>query len=160
MTTAHQRTAQKGYRHMAMARRLLAARGALIETAYNAVRFVPIEGQPGKLRPMSTRHDLYGVWDAVCVEIRQKESKTSVVISELVRMTYFVQVTSAGNISARRKKIHASAFPCTPEDMLLGYRGRGIFRVLRGPRFDGEGEDVKVPPPVKKAKRETARAAG
>jgi hypothetical protein len=155
MKTPHQRSTEKGRAAMAMARRIFEARGALIETAPNVVRWRPDLTQPRgpdgkpKLVPFSTRHDFFTIWDALVVEEDPDRR----------RHTYFVQVTEVGNMGHRRAKILANRFPCAVGDLLMGYRGRGVFRVLRGPTFDGEAEEWKVPAPkAVKAQQDEALA--
>lgn len=129
-------TTAKGHAAMAMAARFFEARGEIIEKAYSVVTWIP----KGAARvPISRRHDFFGVWDAIVVPT-----------DDIGRRVYFVQVTEISNVSHRREKILASGFPCTPNDLLMGYRGRGVFRVLRGPRFDEQAEEWKAPPPVKR----------
>lgn len=132
-------TTAKGHAAMDMAKRIFAARRALVETAPNVVLWIPDPKHFGKRMPISRRHDFWGVWDAIVVEEDPER-----------RHTYFVQVTAVGDMGRRRHKILDSHFPCTVGDLLMGYRGRGVFRVLRGPLFEGQGEEWRVPPPVKK----------
>lgn len=158
MATAHQKTQQKGYRHMALARRVFAARGAWMHSARNALVWRPNPAGPG-LVPRSISHDLFGVWDLCVVEVQPCADASHGPTCAGTQWRYLVQVTDANNMHARRIKIRASGFPCTSNDLLMAYRGRGVFQVLRGPRFDTkDAEDVRVPPAVKTPKREKATA--
>lgn len=141
--TARQRSTAKGHAAVAMARRIFEARGAIMESAPNVVRWIPAVDATGgaKMIPRSMRHDFFGVWDLIVVEPASLH---------MDRPTFFVQVTEVGHLSHRRTKILESGFPTTVLDLVMGYRGRGVFRVLRGPRFEGEGEEWKVPAPGKK----------
>jgi hypothetical protein len=143
MRTARQKTTEKGRRIMRVAKRLLEDRGALVATAANALKWLKT---PSGMRPISVRHDFFGIWDAVCVEIEIGRRTLSD-----VRIVYFVQVTDVDNMSHRRDKILASGFPCTSDDLILGMRPRTRkFRVLRGPRFDGTPGEWTAPPEPKK----------
>jgi hypothetical protein len=132
-----------------LAKRYFEATGCLVETAPNVVRWVPktVEvSEPGAIGvgyvkdttmvPRSQRHDFFGIWDVIAVRYTGR---------------CFVQVTDSAHMSARRQKVLASRFPCTGADQIWGYKGRGWFRVWRGPEFDaGTEELVKVPPKAKK----------
>lgn len=133
-------TTDKGQRLVRLARDILVANGYRVELAPNVVRWVPrptnhaVAGYPedrppGRLRPISMRHDWFGIWDLMFLN------------SGTVRA--FAQVTTLDNVAARRKKILASGFPAMSCDCLLGYvPGRARhFRVYRGPTFERwEGE--------------------
>lgn len=137
MRTAHQRASDKGHRIEQLAKRMFENQGYLVETAPKVVRWLKLPGQDG-LKPRSSRHDFFGVWDLIIV-----------LGPGLVQ---FVQVTDEHNVSARRKKILASGFPHRSDDLLLAYAGRGRFRVFMGPTFAGETTAMCVPrlPPKKK----------
>jgi hypothetical protein len=154
-TAARQRSTAKGHAAVAMAKRFFEARSrpglpVLIETAPNVVIWIPVQkgNFAGPKIPRSTRHDFFGVWDLLVVEPYRMASSL-VPAGHVTRAVYFVQVTETSNLSHRKAKILASGFPCSEEDLVMGYRGRGVFRVLRGPRFDHE-EEWRVPPPKKK----------
>src|SRR5262245_26084040 len=140
----------KGRATMQMAKRCLEARGALwIETAVNAAKWVP---GPQGMRPISVRHDFFGLWDAICARAHHGGIADGRNFGP-GRVVYFVQATAVGDMARRRTKILESGFPCVFEDLLMGYRGRGKFRVLRGPRFDGAAEEWKAPRRDRKAPR-------
>lgn len=126
---------------MAMARRFFDTQGCLVETAVNVVRWIAPKEPGGPRMPISTRHDFFGVWDAIVIDATKPP----------VRTTFFIQVTSVENMSARRRKILDSGFPCGRADLVMGYRGGGRFRVLRGPTFELEAEEWKAPPPLRKS---------
>ena len=137
-------TTAKGQRLVRLARAAFEARGALVETAPNVVQWIPRKPGPGypplpagqTLRPISTRHDLYGVWDAICVTRDGAR--------------FFVQVTVAGELAHRRAKILASGFPHTALDCIAAYyQGRNRhFRLYRGGEaaFDRWEGDTLIPP--------------
>jgi len=117
-------TASKGRRLERLAKQVLEAKGYLVEMAPN--RMVHLAAG----RVISQRRDWFGVWDLCAVKHKRR----------------FVQVTTVDGVSARRRKIIASGFPCTPHDLLMGYvGGRGRhFRVYVGPAFDGEWEEWPI----------------
>lgn len=134
--TARQKSVAKGRYIMKIARRLFESQGAMVEVARNHVRFFPKKSGPG-LFPLSMRHDFFGVWDAIVVF---KPGNGRRVGAQRI----FIQVTDVGNMAHRKEKILSSGFPVSAHDLLLGYRGRSKFRVLRGPEFNS-AEEMKAP---------------
>lgn len=125
--------AAKGRRIQALARKILERDGWLVETAPNVVRWIRRRQRAGEvgadgLKPVSLRHDLWGVWDFACVAARDMGPGRAVA---------FVQVTTLHGVADRRRKILASGFPVTADDIILGYvSGRSRhFRCFRGPIF-------------------------
>ena len=137
----------KGRQVMKLAERVFLARGCHLEKAVNAVTWIPVKiagRMTGERRPISVQHDLFGIWDAVVVEPGRGFAAG--------RKTFFVQVTTAEHLWNRRKKILAAGFPCTVDDLVMAYLGRGQFRVVRGPTFDvKQAETWRVPPPGQRA---------
>lgn len=139
-------TTDKGQRLVRLARAALEARGALVETAPNVVRWIPAKRSashlPGRaesrngLRPVSLRHDFFTCWDLLVVTKNASR--------------FFVQVTVAGELAHRRAKILASGFPHTALDCIAAYYpGRNRhFRLYRGGEaaFDRWDGDTLVPP--------------
>lgn len=107
-------------------RSYLEAQGAVVEPAHNVVVWMP---GPGGRIPRSIAHDLFGIWDGVYV-------------TPTVRGFY--QVTDVTSCSAKRRKILASGFPVTPQDLIALYIPRRGFRVLRGPEFAMEPSEQWV----------------
>lgn len=141
--TARQRSTSKGRDIMKMAERVFLARGCLLDKAVAAVTWIPakVGGVPtGQRRPIAVKHDHFGIWDAVVVEPGRAFAAG--------RKTFFVQVTTAEHLWNRRKKILDAGFPCTVDDLVMAYLGRGVFRVVRGPGFAVKAAETwRVPTP-------------
>lgn len=121
-------TRAKGHRLERLARQCLETQGFRVETAPNVVVWIK-DPATGRQKPISTRHDFFGLWDLLAVGPSDGRG--------------FVQVATLDHIAHRRAKILASGFPCTRSDILAGYKGGRDrhFRLFRGPRFerwDGE----------------------
>ena len=134
-TTSSRRAAdRKGKELQRLAAAWLRELGCLVEVAHKGVAWIPKKAKlgappqagppkPQERVPISTRHDLFGLWDLALVWPDGRRG--------------YAQVTTADHVSHKRVAIITSGFPCTAEDMVLGYEGgRGrSFRVLRGPGF-------------------------
>jgi hypothetical protein len=136
----------KGLRLQRLARECLEAEGWLVEAAQNAVVWVQdkrrtaisIAGMKPALRPISIHHDIFGLWDLIAVHE---------VLNPRHRNIALIQVTVLEHISERRRTIIKSGFPCSTDDMLLGWKGGHDrhFRVFRGPAFERwEGECLRL----------------
>lgn len=132
-------TARKGRELVQLAAKHLRSLGNRVETTRMAVRWLPwaqappylrAKFPPGSLVPMSKRADFFNIWDLVYVSAGGNPRG-------------FAQVTVASQLSARRRKILASGFPATPDDLILAYAGRPRrrFAVCRGPAFELAGEE-------------------
>ncbi len=116
-----------------LAKAELERRGCLVHLAPNSSRWVEAKAGPLERIPVSIKGDIFGLFDCIAV-------------AGPVRA--FVQVTTRGEVSTKRNKIVASGFPCTRDDLILGYavvpggdrRLRRHFFVFRGPGFEGPGE--------------------
>ena len=140
--------AAKGRRLQNMVRDILISQGFLVEMASpRIVRYK--DKKTGEMKIIATAHDIFKVWDGIFVHTKLSDSHRNPDSSSFVGERGFFQVTTIDNISARRKKILDSPFPCTSYDRLLGYvGGRGAhFRIFRGPSFE-VGEETW--PPLKK----------
>ena len=126
--------AAKGRRLQQLAKKALEARGYRVEVAQNVIRWIPVVRDRHKispeLRPISTHHDLFTLWDLLWC---RDDGVLGV-----------AQVTTKENLSHRRTKILADGFPLTPHCWILAYvGGRGAhFRVYRPP-FEAWQEIVK-----------------
>jgi hypothetical protein len=136
------RASAKGARLERLARRLFEQDGYLVETAPKVLHWeVPRNDPGGPLIPRSTRHDFFGIWDLVAITLSGRPA--------------FIQVTTPENKSHRRRKILESEWPISQEhkdDLILGYAGRGIFRVWIGPDYLNETRPRHVPPERRKRK--------
>ena len=132
-------TARKGRELVQLAARYLRSLGNHVETTRMAVRWLPwaqappylrVRFPPGSMVPINKREDLFGLFDLAYVA----PSGTP---------RGFAQVTVAASLSARRRKILASGFPATPDDLILAYAGRPRrrFAVCRGPSFELTGDE-------------------
>jgi hypothetical protein len=139
--TPRQRAHDKGARLERLARRLFEATGYLVESAPKVIRWQKKQKDDATLVPRTARHDLFGIWDLVCVSMTGRVA--------------FVQVTTPENKSHKRSKILATEWPQSQEhkdDLILGYAGRGIFRVWLGPDYTREALPRHVPPERKRKK--------
>lgn len=111
-------TRAKGKRLVKLAKTLLEAQGALVETAPLQVKWL------GANRPVMLSGDYFDIWDLIAVYPDGRRG--------------FVQVTTWNHATDRRNKILGAGFFCTEHDLILGYmEGQGRhFRVLVGPDFD------------------------
>jgi hypothetical protein len=146
--TARQRATAKGARVEVLARRVFEGMGCLVETEPKVLRMVKEPGR-AELVPRTRRHDLFSLWDAIAVYP---------VGSSQAGRVCFIQVTSQGELSHKRRKILASDWPPSQEhkdDLILVYAGRGIFRVWAGPEYQHELATFRVPPePKREGQRE------
>lgn len=141
--------AAKGRRLQTIAKKALEARGYRVEVAQNVVRWIPDKRAFGPkrlvgsgLKPISTHHDLFGLWDLLfcgygSAKNPDGESREEIILG-------LAQVTTLENLSHRRKKILADGFPLTRHCWILAYvGGRGAhFRLYRSP-FETWEETVR-----------------
>ena len=126
--------AAKGRRLQTIAKKALEADGYRVEVAQNVVRWIPVAKDQHKpspeLRPISTHHDLFGIWDLLWC---RADGVLGV-----------AQVTTLENLSHRRKKIVADGFPLTKHCWILAYvGGRGAHFRLYRPPFEAWEETVR-----------------
>lgn len=137
----------KGAQLQRIAKAILESMGARVEMAQNVVRWIKrrpnFGGRSGmeapKLSPISTHHDLFGVFDLLVIWPEGGRN--------------FYQVTVLEEVSRRRRKIlDLYPEPLFSGDAILGWKGGRDrhFRVFRGPTFENwTGECFR---PMKKPK--------
>lgn len=138
----------KGQRLERLVRHDLEAQGARVESAPKVVvwkRDVEAEeggAAAGARRPLTVRHDFFGVWDMLAVMPDGRRC--------------MVQVTTLENVAHKRRKILASGFPATADDRILAQERGRLFRELWGPdfRMPGRARMVAPMPRPPRARRE------
>lgn len=119
----------KGKRLVSLAKEIFESQGALVEVAPLQVRWVH-DKDTGKSKAIMLAGDYFGCWDLM-------------VVLPDGGPRFFVQVTTWGKATDRRKKIRDKGFPSSSLDVIMGYvDGQRHFRCLRGPLYLTEDSEV------------------